>query len=134
MPRLRRLLAEEKETQDRSAFVSSASSSPPFPSSPPLLLSFISYSPCYPTHQRVYCCIIPNGLIVVFFMFRPSLRAPCAWRPLFRLRHLRTFWFSGLLVQEVDWYIMCVCDSVGAVGLRASFPLRPSSQKKRSGS
>ena len=65
---------KEKETKDRQAVVSSASSSPLFPLSPPFS-SFISYSPCYPTHRRVYCCIIPDGLIVIFLCFvRPPAR------------------------------------------------------------
>ena len=95
-----------KKTKDRAAFVSSASSSLPFPLSPPFS-SFVSYSPCYPTHRRVYYCITPNWLIVVFSCF------------------VRVSGSLALLSKRLIITSRVMCDSIGAVGLRASFSCSP---------
>ena len=109
---------KEKEKKEHAAFVFSASSLPTFSSSPPILLLHL-HSPCYSTHRRVYCCIIPSGLIVVFLCFvcLPACLVRCVR---YLLRHLRSFWVPGLLIQEVDCYM---CDIIGAVGLLSSFQL-----------
>ena len=105
--------------KDRVASLFFALPSLPFPSS--------YSSPCSPhtppaTPTPLYSdvCIVasPGGLIVVFFCFICPL---CAFRIAsgVLLRRLCKCRFPGLLVQEVDCYV--ICDVTGAVGLQGRF-------------
>ena len=117
--------SEEDETKDRAAFLSSASSSSPFPSSPPFS-SVLSYSPCYPPPPSgcVYCCV-PRRVDCYVVSFRSSPRAPSELRPSFRCpRAAVPPRVLGILSREVD-----CCISRGAQGSGGDCRLWFSSQK-----